>query len=176
MFPSISMRTAALVLVAALGVGGVAGSEEERVMTLSDLGMEDEPSVPPAITVAPTPTDPAPIAVQVDPLIYNEDGSLYTGPMPDGTFCVNGRITAAPVAAAPASVMPRAYDAEYAPGAAIIERPWFFFEYGFIDPDIERYWGDHVWLPGYNRWDLYRYRPERRPPPGMRREGPRRSR
>jgi hypothetical protein len=90
--------------------------------------------------------------------------------MPDGTYCVNGRVTAgtppAPreAASVPGVIDPDEFDTGAGPGSMVFEHPWFYFNHGFIDPDIERYWGDHVRLPGDNRWDLYRYRPDRRPP------------
>ncbi len=176
MFPSLSIRAATVVLLAALGLGGAVAAEEERVMTLSDLGGAETPPPPAppeesAVVQTPTPAATLPIAVRVDPLIYNEDGSLYTGPMPDGTYCVNGRVAAAAPAPAPRAVtrdpvviVPDAYDADAGPRAVIVDRPGLFFRFGFLDPDIERYWGDHIRLPGDSRWDLYRYRPERRPP------------
>ncbi len=48
--------------------------------------------------------------------------------------------------------------------------------YRLYNPDYDRYREDNVFLPGSNRWDLYQYRPDRRPPPPHRWRRPHRPR
>lgn len=175
---SIAVQLSVALFALTFAACGPARSEEGTVMTLSDLGIDvgatrQQPvpqySVPETTVVSPSTT----AAVSVDPLIYNENGSLYTGPMPDGTYCVNGRVTAG---GAPSSLVVGGgtsvvdpgvvYYQDSVPGAVVVESPGVYYDYRdyhVIDPDYERHWGNNVWLPGYNRWDLYRYRPDRRP-------------
>lgn len=169
--PRFATRAPAVVFVAfAIIASAFAKAEDGVVMTLSDIGLSPDVRSVPAGAV---PVHPQSGAANVDPLIYNEDGSLYTGPMPDGTYCVNGRIVS-DGAIPQGTVIYGDGGVIYDPGVmydygdvygggVIVESPGVYYDYDY-DPYWNRHYGNTFFYPWSNRWDHYQYRPDHRPP------------
>lgn len=174
---TLAKAPAVLTMVLAVYMSGAAWSQDGVVMTLSDIGLApvQTPDVQP-VPAGSVLVQPGTGAVNVDPLIYNEDGSLYTGPMPDGSYCVNGRIVSGYTSGVPqGTVIYGDGGVVYDPGAVydygdvygggvIVESPNAYYGYEVYDPYWERRLDNTFFYPWSNRWDHYRYRPDRRPP------------
>ncbi|MDR1745420.1 MAG: hypothetical protein LBS30_06680 [Planctomycetota bacterium] len=163
-------KWAAFALTFALFACGAVNAQDGIPLSEADLN-PNETAVVPAFPHAGT--------TIIDPLIYNEDGSLYTGPMPDGSYVVNGVVT--PPGASAGTIVQGGGATVYDPGAVYthpeIQSRVVIVEpsplYRLYNPYSERYRPPNVFYPWSSRWDLYRYRPDRRPPPSRRWNRPR---